>query len=93
MTVSLSQSSVGRLIPSCACADFCRMALPLCYLYAPIAALEGGRIPRAVNLFQCISVVLRVAFFVCQVPTFCMSSPRFYCLSAGQEFVCLVVGI
>ena len=46
--------------------------------YPLINALEGGGIPLALKLFQCIIAVFCVAFFVCLVPNF---------------IVCLVEGI
>ena len=56
-----------------------------------IIALEGGRIPLALAVFQCNSAALRVAygliaFFVCVVFGF-MS------LSSHRDVVCLVFGI
>ena len=57
--------------------------------YPSINALEGG-IPPALKLFQCIIAVLCVAFFVCLVPNFCLSSSEFHCMSSHGHFVCLV---
>ena len=63
-----------------------------CFLSDPylcISALEGGAIPPALSLFQCIIAVLCVAFFVCLVPNCIVRLVIGTCLSSCGQFVCL----